>query len=632
MSKTKVPRICSRHQPGEKPKDLKKTFKRLFGYVFERRCLVSFVLLAICISGIAELVILGMQKPLINDCILPLMKQDHPDLTKFYNYIYFMLCLLGLNVFCTWGQTRLRIKIINHVFEKIRNEMFAKIEKLPLVFFDRHQHGEIMSLFTNDVDTLLALHSFPRFFLTILTIVFVLTAMIAFSPVLTAVVVFFLFLICVAIKLITKQSRHFYQRQQESIGQVNGYVEEIVSGAKVVKVFCHEQVVEKEFNQKAESLFKDASSAITCSNILMPCIGNISYLLIVATGIIGGYLVSVGKIDFGSVAVFIQYTRMLTRPIGELSSQYNEMLSALAGSERIFNFIDEPEEPDNGYVRLVNVETDATGQIIETEKSTNQWAWKHCHHNGTTTYTKLSGNVVFENVNFGYVPEKQVLFDFNLEAKAGTKVAFVGPTGAGKTTITNLINKFYLLRNGKIRYDGININKIKRADLRKSMAMVLQDTHLFTGSVMKNIKYGNLNATDEDVIRASKMACADDFIQKLPNGYDTILTADGGNLSQGQRQLLSIARAMLANPPVLVLDEATSCVDTRTEALIEKAMNNLMKGRTVFVIAHRLSTVRNADKIVVIDQGKIIESGNHDELMALKKKYYDLYTGAYELS
>ncbi|MCQ2965677.1 MAG: ABC transporter ATP-binding protein/permease [Alphaproteobacteria bacterium] len=632
MSKIKTPHVLTRHAPGEKPKDLKKTLKRLVGYVLERKFHFVLLLLIVCIVGSAELAILGLQKPLINGCILPLMKQNHPDLTQFYHYIYCMIGLMLLGTILAWIQAKIRIQIVNRVFEKIRNEMFAKFERLPIIFFDKHQYGEIMSLFTNDVDTLLALHLFPRFCMAILTIVIIFTSMIVLSPVLTVFVSVVLCLIFLIIKLIMKQSRRFYQQQQESIGHVNGYIEEIISGAKVVKVFCREPAVEKEFDQKVDTLFKDASSAITCSTVLMPCVGNLSYFLIILTGIVGGFLLSIGKMDFGSLAVFIQFTRLLTRPIAELSTQCNEMLSALAGSERIFKFLDETDEIDNGYVRLVNVENDKSGNIVETEKLTNQWAWKHPHHDGTTTYTKLSGNVVFENVNFGYIPEKQVLFDFNLEAQAGTKVAFVGSTGAGKTTITNLINKFYLLHSGKIRYDGININKIKQADLRKSMAMVLQDTHLFTGSVMNNIKYGNLNATDDDVIHVAKMACADDFIQKLPKGYDTVLTADGGNLSQGQRQLLSIARAMLANPPVLILDEATSCVDTRTEALIEKAMNNLMKGRTVFVIAHRLSTVRNADKIVVIEQGKIIETGNHDELMALKNKYYDLYTGAYELS
>ncbi|MCQ2914700.1 MAG: ABC transporter ATP-binding protein/permease [Alphaproteobacteria bacterium] len=631
MAKFKAPRICTRNQPGEKPKEFRKTFKRLCFYLMKVKWTLFAVILTSIIGSFSGLIMMGMQKPLINNCLLPFIKVRNPDLTKFYNYIYIMVALLIIGIICAFLQAKLRIKVVTYVMAKIRTDMFAKIESLSLRFFDTHQNGEIMSFFTNDVDTLLALHALPQFILSVLTIFFVLTALIIMSPILTLAVVVILILMYLVIKVLSKLSRKFYKKQQENLSKVNGYVEEIAAGAKIVKVFCHEDEVKSEFTKKCEDLNNVAAKAVTCSNILMPIVGNLSYLLVIIIGLLGSYLLVIGKMDLGSLAVFIHFTRMLTRPIGMISMQYNEMLSALAGSERIFNFIDEPVVEDKGYVTLVNASTDNEGNIIEVKENNNQWAWKHCHSDGSITYTKLAGNIVFENVNFGYVPEKQVLFDFNLEAKAGSKIALVGPTGAGKTTITNLINKFYLLDDGKIRYDGINISKIKRKDLRKSMSMVLQDTHLFTASVKENIRYGNLDASDEDIKNVAKMACADTFIEKLPNGYDTILTSDGSNLSQGQKQLISIARAMLSNPPVLVLDEATSCVDTTTEKLIEKAMDNLMKGRTVFIIAHRLSTVRNADKIVVIEGGKIVEEGNHEELMMLRKKYYSLYTGAFEL-
>ncbi|MCI9669782.1 MAG: ABC transporter ATP-binding protein, partial [Oscillospiraceae bacterium] len=471
----------------------------------------------------------------------------------------------------------------------------------------------------------------PQLISALISIVGVFIMMLLLSPVLTFLVVLMLVIMLQVIKYIGSRSGRYFQKQQAALGKVNGYIEEMIEGQKVVKVFCRENQVEEEFETLNEALREAASNANTYANVLMPIMGNLSHINYAITAAAGALMVIGGFLDLGTIAAFLQYSRNFGMPITQVSQQFNNILNALAGAERIFNLIDVPEEVDNGYVTLVRC-TEENGEIVETQQYTGMWAWKHPHSDGTLTYTRLQGDVRFEDVTFSYDGKKDVLKNISLYAKPGQKIAFVGSTGAGKTTITNLINRFYDVPDGKIRYDGININKIRKDDLRRSLGMVLQDTHLFTGTVKENIRYGNLEATDEEILRAAKLANADGFIRHLPQGYDTVLTADGANLSQGQRQLLAIARAAVANPPVLILDEATSSIDTRTEALIEKGMDTLMEGRTVFVIAHRLSTVRNSDAIMVLENGQIIERGDHDQLLAEKGKYFQLYTGMFELS
>ncbi len=490
-----------------------------------------------------------------------------------------------------------------------------------------------MSRFTNDVDTLreMLIQGLPQLISALISIVGVFIMMLLLSPVLTFLVVLMLVIMLQVIKYIGSRSGRYFQKQQAALGKVNGYIEEMIEGQKVVKVFCRENQVEEDFETLNEALREAASNANTYANVLMPIMGNLSHINYAITAAAGALMVIGGFLDLGTIAAFLQYSRNFGMPITQVSQQFNNILNALAGAERIFNLIDVPEEVDNGYVTLVRC-TEENGEIVETQQYTGMWAWKHPHSDGTLTYTRLQGDVRFEDVTFSYDGKKDVLKNISLYAKPGQKIAFVGSTGAGKTTITNLINRFYDVPDGKIRYDGININKIRKDDLRRSLGMVLQDTHLFTGTVKENIRYGNLEATDEEILRAAKLANADGFIRHLPQGYDTVLTADGANLSQGQRQLLAIARAAVANPPVLILDEATSSIDTRTEALIEKGMDTLMEGRTVFVIAHRLSTVRNSDAIMVLENGQIIERGDHDQLLAEKGKYFQLYTGMFELS
>ena len=524
---------------------------------------------------------------------------------------------------------------------KIRTDLFTHMETLPIRYFDTHTHGDLMSRFTNDIDTIREMlsNSISSFISSLVTVIGVLAMMIYYSWQLTLLTLVMFVIVVFVTGFIGSRSGKYFKEQQKALGAVNGYIEEMIDGQKVVKVFVHEGISKAEFDELNENLRKAATNANTFANILGPVNNNLGHIQYAITAVIGGLLAIqgasgfAGPIQIGTVVAFLMYTRSFTMPISQVSMQFNAVLSALAGAERIFGMIDEPSETDEGYVTLVNANIAPDGTITESEKRTGAWAWKHPHKaEGTITYTKVEGRVELDDVTFGYEPNKTVLNGISLYAKPGQKIAFVGSTGAGKTTITNLINRFYDVPDGKIRYDGININKIKKDDLRRSLSMVLQDTHLFTGTVADNIRYGKLDATDDDVIAAAKLANADSFIRRLPEGYNTMLYSDGSNLSQGQRQLLAIARAAVADPPVLILDEATSSIDTRTEALIEKGMDSLMEGRTVFVIAHRLSTVRNSNAIMVLELGKIIERGDHDKLIADKGKYYQLYTGMFELS
>ena len=546
-------------------------------------------------------------------------------------------CIFLVGVVSTFVYTRMMVTIGQGVLKQVRDDMFEHMQTLPIRYFDQNTNGSIMSLYTNDTDTLRQMinQSIPQALMSFFTIIVTFISMLILSPLLTVLAVVMIGVLLLVTKKIGGNSGKFFVRQQIALADVTGYVEERMNGQRVVKVFNHENKSKEEFDKLNEQLFESAANANTFANMMGPVIGNIGNLKFVLTAVLGGFLSvrGVGGITLGVMASYLQFTKSFTQPFMQVAQQFNSIVMALAGAERIFNLIDEEPEMDEGYVELVNAKKDAQGNIVECKERTGMWAWKHPHEaDGTVTYTELKGDVRFEDVTFGYNSDKVILQDISLFAKPGQKLAFVGSTGAGKTTITNLINRFYDIQGGKIRYDGINITKIKKDDLRRSLGIVLQDTHLFTGTIMENIRYGKLDATDEEVYEAARLSHADQFIRMLPNGYDTVLSGDGEELSQGQRQLLSIARAAVANPPVLILDEATSSIDTRTESIVQKGMDNLMKGRTVFVIAHRLSTIRNSDAIIVLEHGKIIERGDHEDLIQMKGTYYQLYTGKLELS
>lgn len=616
-----------------RPQNAGKTMLRIFSYMKGYRLQFGIVVICMLFSSGAGIAGTYFLKPLIDNYIIPFIGQQNPDLSGFLGMIALMAAVYVVGAFSSYLYNRLMLNISTGTLYKIRIDLFEKMQKLPIRYFDTHTHGDLMSRYTNDTDTLrdLLSNGFSQFITSAITIVGVFVMMLILSPILTGLIILMLFVMLFIISKVGKKSGMYFKKQQAAIGAVNGYIEEMIEGQKVIKVFCHEDKVKTDFSELNDNLCKAATGAQTFASILMPIMGNLSYANYAITAITGSFMAVGGIIELGTVASFLQYTRSFSQPITQISQMFNLILNALAGAERIFNLIDEKPEEDTGYVTLVNANIDADGNITESEHRTGIWAWKHPHHDGTLTYTKLQGNVEFDDVTFGYEENKIVLRDVSLYAKPGQKIALVGSTGAGKTTITNLINRFYDVPDGKIRYDGININKIKKEDLRRSLAMVLQDTHLFTGTIMDNIRYGRLDATDEEVIAAAKLANADSFIKHLPQGYQTVLNGDGGNLSQGQCQLLAIARAAVADPPVLVLDEATSSIDTRTETLVQRGMDSLMQGRTVFVIAHRLSTIQNSDAIMVMEHGQIIERGNHDELIAQKGKYYQLYTGMFEL-
>lgn len=614
------------------------TAKRLLKYV-TGTYKVRFVIVFICIllSSIASISVSLSLKFLIDDFISPLIGQKDPNFAELYRALAVLGSIFLMGVIATFTYTRLMVYIGQGVLKKVRDDMFEHMQTLPIRYFDQNTNGSIMSLYTNDTDTLIQMisQSIPQALMSFFTIIVTFISMLILSPLLTILAVLIIGLMIFVTKKIGGNSGKYFVRQQKSLADVTGFVEERMNGQRVVKVFNHERKSEEEFDKLNEALFESAAQANTFANMMGPVIGNIGNLQFVLVSVLGGFLSIMGSggITLGVMASYLQFTKSFTEPFMQVAQQFNSIVMALAGAERIFALIDEESEKDEGYVTLVNAKKDENGNIIECKERTGMWAWKHPHSaDGSVSYTELTGDVRFEDVTFGYNEDKVILKDISLFAKPGQKLAFVGSTGAGKTTITNLINRFYDIQEGKIRYDGINITKIKKDDLRRSLGIVLQDTHLFTGTIMDNIRYGKLDATDEEVYEAAKLAHADQFIKMLPKGYDTMLSGDGEELSQGQRQLLSIARAAVANPPVLILDEATSSIDTRTESIVQKGMDNLMKGRTVFVIAHRLSTIRNSDAIIVLEHGKIIERGDHADLIKMKGTYYQLYTGKLELS
>ena len=623
---------------GRGSKNPGKTLMRLLSYVwnyYKVECV--FVAIGIAVSSLAAVAGNLFIKNLIDDYIMPFLSENNPSFAPLVRALLIMAGIYYIGTFATFLYARLMVNVTQGTLKRIRDDMFTHMERLPIKYFDTHAHGDIMSCYTNDTDTLRQMisQSIPQMLSSVITIVSTFISMIVLSIPLTLLIIVMVVAMVGVVRKIGSQSGKYFIRQQKDLGVLNGYIEEMMEGQKVVKVFCHEEETKKKFYELNDGLFDSAKNANIYANILMPVmanLGNINYVITLAVGSILA-INGVGGLTLGALASFLQLTRSFNMPITQVSQQFNSIIMALAGAERVFDLLDEPVEEDHGYVTLVNAVEEPDGTLKESPVRTGIWAWKHPHQaDGTITYEKLQGDVVFNGVDFGYTDDKIVLHDIKMYAKPGQKVAFVGATGAGKTTITNLINRFYDIQDGKIRYDGININKIKKPDLRRSLGMVLQDTHLFTGTVADNIRYGKLDATDEEVIAAAKLANAHYFITRLPQGYDTVLSGDGSELSQGERQLLAIARAAIADPPVLILDEATSSIDTRTETIVQSGMDKLMKGRTVFVIAHRLSTIKNSDVIMVLDQGRIIERGDHESLLAEKGRYYQLYTGAFELS
>ena len=623
---------------GRKAKDPKKTFGRLLKYLMQYKVRVMIVLLCIFTAALVSAVSSTALGQLVDDYILPMVKSGSTDFAPVLRFLVSLACVFVVGMIASFLQSYLMVGVTQGIQKKIRDDMFTKMQTLPLRYFDSNTAGNIMSRYTSDIDTLRQMisQSIPQAVSAVMTLIVIFVTMLIKSWILTIVTMLTVLIVVFVTKTLAGKSAKYFIGQQKSLGAVNGYIEEMISGQKVIKVFNHEHAAKEDFDKLNEELRQNAFSAGKFSNMMGPINNNLGYVQYAVLAIVGGILCVTmvnGEpiLSLGSLMAFMVLSRNFNMPINQISMQLNAIIMALAGAERIFDLMDQEPEVDDGYVTLVNAKIDENGHITECAEHTGHWAWKHPHGDGTLTYTELKGDITMYNVDFGYVPEKQVLHDVTLYANPGQKIAFVGATGAGKTTITNLINRFYDIADGKIRYDGININKIKKSDLRRSLGVVLQDTNLFTGTVMDNIRYGNLSATDEECIEAAKLANAHDFITRLPKGYDTELTANGASLSQGQRQLIAIARAAVADPPVMILDEATSSIDTRTEKLVQDGMDKLMHGRTVFVIAHRLSTVKNSNCIMVLDHGRIIERGTHDDLIAEKGTYYQLYTGAFEL-